>query len=260
MGRPKRIGIDYFSFDVDFFEDEKVLPVSVEFGAKGEMVVIRLLCAIYREGYFLQWSDGLKFKIANQTKVGEQLVTDVVLKLVKYRFFNEEIFTQHQILTSQGIQKRWNEATRKRVDLNEKEYWILDDKTVSGGRNPVSGGRKAEESTENDPESTQSKVKESKGINNPPLLPPKGDNVEPPPVWKKDFKVYLKELREEFKRLSNDKQWIKKQEEFNPGVDILKSIEKSCVNYWLKKLVGEKRKGHVQLTLIGNQLLPMQCQ
>ena len=162
MARPKKTGIEYFPFDVDFFEDEKVLPVSVEFGAKGEIIVIRLLCAIYREGYFVQWSEGLKFKLANQAKVGENLVSDVVLKLVKYHFFNKELFNLHQILSSAGIQKRWKEATRKRVNLDEKRYWLLDEIEVSGGRNPVSGGRKAEETPSTQPESTQSKRKERK--------------------------------------------------------------------------------------------------
>ncbi len=162
MARPKKSGLEYFPFDIDMFEDEKVLPVSVEFGAKGEAVVVRVLCAIYREGYFVRWSEGLKFKIANQVKLSEGLVSDVVSKLVKYHFFNEDIFNQHQVLTSAGIQKRWKEATRKRVDSDKKEFWLLDEKRVSGGRNNVSGGRKAEETPLNRSETTQSKVNESK--------------------------------------------------------------------------------------------------
>lgn len=188
MARPKRIGLDYFSFDVDFFEDEKVLPVSVEFGAKGEIIIVRLLCAIYREGYFVRWSEGLKFKIANQAKVSEHLVNDVVLKLVKYHFFNEELFKEFQILSSKGIQKRWNEATRKRVDLNDKEFWLLKEFEVSGGRNQVSGGRKAEETPLNRSESTQIKLNEMK-LKEEELNPP-GDS--PPEIEKVDYQKLVK--------------------------------------------------------------------
>lgn len=157
MARPTKLGLDYFTFDIDMFEDEKVLPVSVEFGAKGESVVVRVLCAIYREGYFVQWSEGLKFKIANQAKLSEGLVSDVVLKLIKYHFFNEEIFNQHQVLTSAGIQKRWKEATRKRVYLEKKEFWLLDKPEFPAEETHVSGGRKAEETPLNRPETTQKK-------------------------------------------------------------------------------------------------------
>ena len=225
MGRPKRIGLDYFPFDVDFFEDEKVLPVSVEFGAKGEIVIIRLLCAIYREGYFARWSEGLKFKIANQAKVSEHLVNDVVLKLVKYHFFNEELFNEFQILSSTGIQKRWNEATRKRVDLEEKEFWLLGKSIVSGGRNPVFGGRKAEESAENDTESTQSKLNKSKR---------KKEKIDPPgdtPLENKkiDYQKLVKYYHEKCKGM--------------PQVKIMsearKKVVKARVKEYGKKTVSE---------------------
>lgn len=162
MARPQRIGIDYFSFDVDMFDDEKVLPVSVEYGAKGELIIIRLLCTIYRQGYFIQWSEGVKFKLANSAKVSENLVSDVVFKLVKYHFFDEELFNKHQIITSTGIQKRWNEATRKRVDLANKPYWLISENSISGGRNSISGGSIPPENPLNLPETTQSKLNQSK--------------------------------------------------------------------------------------------------
>ena len=63
MARPNKMGLDYFPFDVDFFNDEKIVAISGEFGIKGEIVVIKLLCAIYRNGYFILWNDLLKFKL-----------------------------------------------------------------------------------------------------------------------------------------------------------------------------------------------------
>lgn len=61
-------------------------------------------------------------------------------------------------------------------------------------------------------------------------------------VWKKDFQTYLNELREAFKEITTNNKWIKRQETFNPGVDILKSIEKSCVNYWATEAGWKKKK------------------
>lgn len=241
MARPKKIGLDYFPFDVDLFDDPKVLPVSVEFGAIGESILTRLLCAIYREGYCAQWTDGLKFKIANQAKVNEDVVTNVVIKLVKYHFFNEEMFTQHKILTSSGVQKRWKEATRKRVKLSDKIYWLLDKNEVSDGSKAEKTKFPAEETPITQPESTQKKVKEKKVKEEPPI-PPQGDESNSEISWKKDFKVYLQELREAFNAIKEDLEWIEKQESFNPGVNIVKSIEKACVNYWATEGGWKKKK------------------
>lgn len=234
MARPIKIGIEYFSLDVDIFEDEKVIPVSSEFGAKGECIIIRVLCAIYRNGYFAECSDAFKFKIAKQANLPESLVSEVINGLIRWGFFDKSVFDSFGVLTSRRIQKNWKEATRKRVPKTELDYWILELKEELNGFLPP-------ETPIKPPESTQSKVKESK-VEDPPL-PPKGDESEIPPVWKKDFKIYLNELRTDYKTLIADSEWISQQEKFNPGVDIQKSIEKSCVNYWATEAGWKKKKG-----------------
>jgi len=176
MARPKKNGLDYFSIDVDIFDDEKVIPVSSEFGTKGDGILIRVLCAIYRNGYYVEYSDAFIFKIAKQAGENYDTVFDVVSGLVKWGFFDKYMFETFKVLTSKGIQKRWMEATRKRVvEYKKLDFWLLnieDKKTVSEEETPVSGGRNytkqtflAEENPENDTESTQSKVKYSK-VNN----------------------------------------------------------------------------------------------
>lgn len=234
MARPVKIGIEYFSLDVDIFEDEKVIPVSSEFGAKGECIIIRVLCAIYRNGYFAECSEAFKFKIAKQANLPESLVSEVIIGLIRWGFFDKSVFDSFGVLTSRRIQKNWKEATRKRVSKKELDYWILE---LPDDLN----GFPAEETHVNRPESTQSKVKEIKEELTP--LPPKGVESEIPPVWKKDFKIYLNELRADYKTLIADTEWISQQEKFNPGVDIQKSIEKSCVNYWATEAGWKKKKG-----------------
>jgi len=137
MARPTKKGIDYFSFDVDFFEDEKIEPISGEFGAKGEIVVIRLLCAVYRNGYFAMWTEQLKMTLANRCKVSHDLVEQVIKRLVKWNFFDENLFYSANILTSTGIQTRYKEATRKRkLEYEKMEFWLLfDEKGVSSAHN-----------------------------------------------------------------------------------------------------------------------------
>lgn len=50
--------------------------------------------------------------------------------------------------------------------------------------------------------------------------------------WRKSFEVYKDYVRQGYEEAINDTQWMSKQQEFNPGIDIAKSIEKSCVNFW----------------------------
>lgn len=155
MARPTKLGLEYFSLDVDIFEDEKVIPVSSAFGAKGECIIIRVLCAIYRNGYFAECSEAFKFKIAKQANLPESLVSEVIAGLVKWGFFDKAVFDSFSVLTSTGIQKRWKDATRKRVLKNELDYWILG---VSDKNNEFP----AEETPLNRAETPQSKVKEKK--------------------------------------------------------------------------------------------------
>ena len=52
-------------------------------------------------------------------------------------------------------------------------------------------------------------------------------------TWKNDFEIYKENVRNGYREIMNDEAWFKKQREFYPNVDILKSIEKSCVNFWI---------------------------
>lgn len=115
MARPRKAGLDYFPFDVDFFQDEKVVCIAGEFGTKGELTVIKLLCAIYRNGYFILWNDALKYKLKREIDgASGDLLEKVVAALVKRGFFSETLFNSDSVLTSEGIQRRYFEATKFR--------------------------------------------------------------------------------------------------------------------------------------------------
>jgi DNA-binding Lrp family transcriptional regulator len=60
--------------------------------------------------------------------------------------------------------------------------------------------------------------------------------------WRKDFQIYLKELREVYNELINDSDYIKQQEKFNPNLDIKLTLEKSCTNYWATEAGWKKKK------------------
>ena len=85
MARPIKHGLDYFPFDVDFFSDEKLYAISGEFGIKGEITTIKLLCAVYRNGYYIEWTEMLKFKLLKELPgVSADLLDQIIIRLVKW--------------------------------------------------------------------------------------------------------------------------------------------------------------------------------
>ena len=115
MARPFKTGIDYFPLDVDFFVDDKVIAIVGEFGIKGEAAVIHLLCAIYRNGYYAEWGERLRSKLDRELPgVSVRLLDEIIDRLVRWGFFDKDLFDTSSILTSRGIQRRYFEAVRKR--------------------------------------------------------------------------------------------------------------------------------------------------
>jgi hypothetical protein len=128
MARPRKTGLDYFPFDVDFFNDEKIVAIAGEFGLKGEITVVKLLCAVYRNGYFIVWSDMLKMKMLHSLPgVSAELLDQIVNRLVKWGFFDKPLFDSVRVLTSRGIQRRFFNSTKRRLDYDDLPYKIIDE-------------------------------------------------------------------------------------------------------------------------------------
>ena len=126
MARPDKLGLDYFPFDIDFFEDEKIEAISGEFGLKGEMAVIRLLCAVYRNGYFIVWTEMLKMKLLKCLPgVSDELLEQIVNRLVRWGFFDKTLFDSVRVLTSKGIQRRYFNIVRRRKNITVDKTYIL---------------------------------------------------------------------------------------------------------------------------------------
>ena len=128
MARPIKTGLDYFPFDVDFFNDEKIVPIAGEFGLKGELTTIKLLCAVYRNGYYVEWTEMLKFKLLKELPgVSVGLLEQIVGRLVKWGFFDSKLFENSSVLTSRGIQLRY-QAIRDKMHRKNliSDYNLLD--------------------------------------------------------------------------------------------------------------------------------------
>lgn len=121
MARPRKKGLDYFPFDTDFFENPKIVCLDGKFGPKGVLTAIKLLTAVYRKGYFLEWTETaqLSFLHAN-SYVTEGLLAQIIKFLLEREFFCRSLFESDNVITSVGIQQRYFEAAKFRK-MNPRE-------------------------------------------------------------------------------------------------------------------------------------------
>ena len=124
MARTLKKGIDYFPLDVDFFENDKIQLIEAEFGEKSLIVMMRLLCKIYKEGYYYKWGEDECLLFARNAGAGfaPNFVNEVINGLVRRCFFDKRCYDLFGILTSQSIQRRYFEAVirYKKVEIIEE--------------------------------------------------------------------------------------------------------------------------------------------
>jgi hypothetical protein len=130
MSRQQKKGIDYFPFDVDFFSDRKIKELRGKYGADGLTLYLYLLCQIYKdEGYYLQLDDGYDYVISADLGMESEKIGQILNFLCRRSLFDDKLFTSDKVLTSHGIQMRFQECVKTRAQKKEiavnKSFWIL---------------------------------------------------------------------------------------------------------------------------------------
>ena len=199
-------GINYFPIGVNFMEENAMEVIEAKYGIKGSAIVLKLLCKIYKEGYFIRWDEEQCLIFAN--KAGREVQVAEVQGIIEILFIkgilDRNSYLENGILTSESIQKVWLEATKRRKrELSELPYLIVkpekengkpdapstpqetqqpelfkDEKTTVNPKNVV---HHVAVDAKNAYDSGQSKVKESKGEESkelPPSAPPEGKGEE----------------------------------------------------------------------------------
>ena len=186
-------GINYFPVGVNFMEENAMEVIEAKYGIKGSAIVLKLLCKIYKEGYFIRWDEEQCLIFAN--KAGREVQAAEVQGIIEILFIkgilDRNSYLANGILTSANIQKIWMEATKRRKrDLKALPYLLVNDLTQQETEAPegenvtISPGNVVHDVTvnaKNACNSGQSKVKEKKAEENkelPPSAPPKGKKKE----------------------------------------------------------------------------------
>ena len=163
MARPQKEGIDYFPIDCQFSDEVKL--IQAEFGLIGLGILVRLWQKIYGgKGFYTKWDDDVALVFASECGVGVSVVKEVVSACLRRGIFNRQKHDQYKVLTSEGIQERYAEATDRRTSqkidgryllIATPKNWVIDD------NNSINVDNNSENANDN----PQSKVNKSK-LNN----------------------------------------------------------------------------------------------
>ena len=199
-------GINYFPVGVNFMEENAMEVIEAKYGIKGSAIVLKLMCKIYKEGYYIRWDEEQCLIFAN--KAGREVQAEEVQGIIEILFtkgiLDRNSYQENGILTSESIQKVWMEATKRRKrELSELPYLMVKPEKENGKADTPSALQEIQQpelfkkektpvnpknvvhhvavNAKNACNSGQSKVKENKAEENkelPPSAPPKGEGEE----------------------------------------------------------------------------------
>ena len=130
MPRPRKNGLDYFPLDVDFLEDPKIKILKARYGRDGIVLYIYLLCEIYKQGYYLKIDDDFEYIISDDLKIDQNKAKQVLNFLLSRSLFDNTLFQSDKVLTSAGIQRRYQLGIKERMRKSKEplevgRYWLL---------------------------------------------------------------------------------------------------------------------------------------
>ena len=227
MARPKKQGLDYFTCDVNMYQDIKIRKLIRYKGVQAVSVYQILLCQIYAVGYYLKWDDDLPFIISEVSDLQEDYINDVISYALSIGLFDQTVYDENKVLTSHGIQERFFDfcSVAKRKVSSDTPYLLVDlkGKSVYSSKKDVIPEQtivfpeetivNPEETQINSEISTQSKVKESKDNNSlrsslsplPPSTTSSAREREGEQEEKEDIPMTAKEGVELLKK---DRDWL----------------------------------------------------
>lgn len=172
MARRKQEGNRFFRLDVDFFSDKKVKILKARYGADGVTLYLYILCEIYKAGYYLKIDEDFEFIVSDDLSMDSNKVKQVLNFLLERSLFDNTLFQSDKVLTSAGIQRRYQVMVKARALKNPitvEGFWLLSEEetetfikvnpSLNNSENNHDNSRKNEDNSEKN----DTKGKEKKG-------------------------------------------------------------------------------------------------
>ena len=134
MARPQKIGINYYPTDVDIVRDIKIQKLlRYHNGPAALGVLIALFSQIYSQRYYLEWEDDQRFVLSRDLYTEEDFIQEIINACLDFGIFDKNLYDEHRILTSHGIQQRYfMAAKRRKSDICTLPYVYSDIKEEFG--------------------------------------------------------------------------------------------------------------------------------
>lgn len=136
MARPKKKGLDYFPLDADIFSDKKIRILMARYGSDGYTLYSYLLCEIFKDGYYIKIDEDFNYLVSSSLNIDCEKIVQMINFMIERSLFDERLFKSNKILTSKGIQRRYQQAIKSRAAKSgviiNKKFWLLNaDETES---------------------------------------------------------------------------------------------------------------------------------
>ena len=119
----------YFFFDVDTWDDYKIIELTDRYGPLGFAIYNVILCEVYKNGYYLeipleQFAISIARTIGNRWIKNKGFVLQVIQYCAEIGLLDNALLSQ-SVITSAGIQQRYSEVTA-RSKADKSKYWLLE--------------------------------------------------------------------------------------------------------------------------------------
>ena len=252
MARPRKEGMDYFSFDVDFFTGSKKIKIlKARYGADGIVIYLYLLCEIYKNGYYLKVDDDFEFVISDDLNMNCDKVKQVLNFLLERSLFDNTLFQSDKVLTSAGIQRRYQAMVKARALKNPitvEGFWLLSEeetetfiKVNPSLNNSVNNNDYSEK---NELDSENNSIKESK-VNKSICIDTAPPDKSFSPELEKAFQLFLVCRKQNGQDLNQEQIRLLREELCNlsdKDTERIAIVKKATVSNW-KSFYPLKKQG-----------------
>ncbi|WP_290850191.1 DUF4373 domain-containing protein [Eubacterium sp. LMAG:50] len=160
-----KVGIE--SFLLDCHTNDNMAEIEAAYGIKGFAVIVKLWQKIYSDkGYYCEWIERSPLLFLSQwfggnSGVDLNLINQVVNYAIKIGIFNESMFNEYAILTSERIQRQYFDVVKRRTEIEViDEYLLVSVANFKGNVNIIE--KNVCRNEKNVCRNSTSKVKESK--------------------------------------------------------------------------------------------------
>jgi hypothetical protein len=258
MGRLRKEGNEFFSFDVDFFSDRKIKILKARYGADGITLYIYLLCEIYKNGFYLKLDEDFEFIVSDDLNMNSDKVKQVLAFLLERSMFDKQLFQSDAVLTSTGIQRRYQLMVKSRAVKNPitvERYWLLSEEeteTFIKVNSFLNNSENYEDnSKKNNFNSEKNDIKEKKGKEkNIYIDTAETEEIFPDKDLERAFQFFVTCRIQNGQKLTKEQITLLREELQNLGNTVQERIaiaKKATVNGWksfypLKKQESKKQK------------------